>query len=435
MRKRLAAIMAAAALLLSGCAAAQGSSGTRKASETASSGTRKASETASSGTKTSGKKKFVYSNSHSEHSSESQLDEKKFMKDFNAQGFKLVKTEKNTAAKQFEISEYKKDGKTVYLLVIDGNNNYLICPKDFSSDSVKNALGDRLTVITQGIDNIYLAASAAAANFRAINAIDSIGFSGIAENEWYIPEIKSAMKKGTIKYAGKFSAPDYELLTSKKVPLAIESTMITHAPAVKEKLAKLGIPILVDYSSYETTSEARMEWVRVYGLITGHEKEASGFFDKEMATIKKVANLKSTGKTCAYFSIDTSGSITVKRGSDYMARMIKTAGGSYVFSYIEAPSKKSHMANVSVTFEDFYKKAKDADVLMIDTATDNSIKSLNDLESRNKLFKDFKAVKSGNIYTTADGLFQFVDKSAEITTDMHRIFTDGNPKQYFTKLK
>ena len=34
--------------------------------------------------------------------------------------------------------------------------------------------------------------------------------------------------------------------------LAIESTMINHAPEVKEKLQEVGIPVLIDQSSYET---------------------------------------------------------------------------------------------------------------------------------------------------------------------------------------
>ena len=45
-------------------------------------------------------------------------------------------------------------------------------------------------------------------------------------------------------YAGKYNAPDYELILNEGCNLAIESTMIYHCPQVKEQLEKAGCPIL-----------------------------------------------------------------------------------------------------------------------------------------------------------------------------------------------
>lgn len=381
---------------------------------------------------TSGTQKFVYNTSGS--TTASRVNEKKFLREFTSKGFQFVRYEDNTVATKFRISEFKKYGKIVKLLVIDGNQNYLICPSDFSTDEVKSAFGDDLTVLTQGVKNIYMAATACGADFRAINAIDSIGYSSIKAEDWYVEEIRSAMENGSIKFAGKYSAPDYELLTAKNVPLAIESTMILHTPAVREKLQSLGIPVLTDYSSYESSAEARMEWVKVYGLITGHEQEASDFFEKKYDEIRKVDDLKKTGKTCAFFSLDADGNVVVRSGSDYIPEMIRAAGGEYVFSDLENPDKKSHSASVNVTFEEFYKTAKDADVLILNTTIEGGVSSLSALTDQNKLFNDFKAVQSGEVYETADSLYQSVDKSAEVIKDMHRIFTGEEPEDFFTRL-
>ncbi len=57
---------------------------------------------------------------------------------------------------------------------------------------------------------------------------------------------------------GNTMPPDYELILSKSCDLAIESTMIHHAPEVKEQLEQLGIPVLVERSSYEAIPSA--EW-------------------------------------------------------------------------------------------------------------------------------------------------------------------------------
>lgn len=75
-------------------------------------------------------------------------------------------------------------------------------------------------------------------------------------------------------YAGKYNAPDYELILSKSCDLAIESTMIHHAPEVKEQLEQLGIPVLVERSSYESHPLGRMEWLKLYGVLLGKEELA-----------------------------------------------------------------------------------------------------------------------------------------------------------------
>lgn len=54
--------------------------------------------------------------------------------------------------------------------------------------------------------------------------------------------LRKHWEDGSNSFAGKYSAPDYELILSKNCDLAIESTMIYHKPEVKEKLEQFGIP-------------------------------------------------------------------------------------------------------------------------------------------------------------------------------------------------
>ena len=61
-------------------------------------------------------------------------------------------------------------------------------------------------------------------------------------NKINVPEAREAMENGKILYAGKYSAPDYELITSQNCRLALESTMIYHNPEVKEQLERAGHP-------------------------------------------------------------------------------------------------------------------------------------------------------------------------------------------------
>ena len=77
------------------------------------------------------------------------------------------------------------------------------------------------------------------------------------------------MREGSLIFAGKYSQPDYELLLSEQCRLAIENTMLLHNPEVKEKLEQIGIPVIVERSSYEPEPLGRMEWVKFYGALLG----------------------------------------------------------------------------------------------------------------------------------------------------------------------
>ena len=128
------------------------------------------------------------------------------------------------------------------------------------------------------LDNIYLVATSAMDLFCALDGLDSISLSGTNADGWYIDEAKKALEDGSISFAGKYSAPDYELILSKNCDLAIESTMIYHKPEVKEKLEQFGIPVLVEHSSYESHPLGRTEWLKLYGVLLGKEELADKLF-------------------------------------------------------------------------------------------------------------------------------------------------------------
>mgnify|MGYP000031321824 FL=1 len=99
---------------------------------------------------------------------------------------------------------------------------------------LRKVLDSDIAVIKQPLDNIYLVATSAMDLFCALDGLDSISLSGTNADGWYIDEAKKALEDGSISFAGKYSAPDYELILSKNCDLAIESTMIYHKPEVKK---------------------------------------------------------------------------------------------------------------------------------------------------------------------------------------------------------
>ena len=136
-------------------------------------------------------------------------------------------------------------------------------------------------VLEQPLDHIYLASTAAMDFFSSLDAMDSLRLSGAKEDGWYIEAAKEAMRDGSLIFAGKYNQPDYELLLSEQCRLAIENTMILHNPEVKEKLEQIGIPVIVERSSYEPEPLGRMEWVKFYGALLGKEDQAEALFNKK----------------------------------------------------------------------------------------------------------------------------------------------------------
>ena len=259
-------------------------------------------------------------------------------------------------ADQFS-ADYYEDG--IALITIEDADQFLLLPEGVSAP---DGLPASITVLHKPVKNIYLVATSAMDDFIRLDALDSIALSGTKETGWYLPEAKTAMEEGKIAYAGKYSAPDYETIVSSSCELAVESTMIYHTPEVKEQLERLGIPVLVERSSYESHPLGRMEWIRLYGLLTGKEEEADQIFQENMNALSDVLAMKPSGKTAAFFYVTNSGSVNVRKNGDYIAKMIDIAGGTYVPE--NAGTGENALSTMNMDFESFYAAAKDADVLI-----------------------------------------------------------------------
>ncbi|EEG55427.1 hypothetical protein CLOSTASPAR_02491 [[Clostridium] asparagiforme DSM 15981] len=198
-------------------------------------------------------------------------------------------------ADQFSV-DYYDDGFA--MITIADDNRYLVVPE---GEAVPNGIPDGVTVVRRPLNNIYLVATSAMDLFCSLDAVDRITLSGTDASGWYIREARQAIESGIMSYAGKYNAPDYELILSKSCDLAVESTMIYHSPEVKEQLETLGIPVLVERSSYESHPLGRMEWLKLYAVLLGREELAGELFNRQMSALNAVMGQEPTGKTVAFF--------------------------------------------------------------------------------------------------------------------------------------
>ena len=145
---------------------------------------------------------------------------------------------------------------------------------------------------------------------------------------------------------------------------------------MKEQLEKFGVPVLVERSSYESDPLARMEWVKLYGILLGRTEEAERIFDDAVQRIAPLLDEEPTGKTAAFFSITSNNLATVRKGGDYVAKMIGLAGGSYVFA--DLTDSGNNLATVNISLEDFYAGARDADVLFYNSTIEGELRTMDE---------------------------------------------------------
>jgi iron complex transport system substrate-binding protein len=339
-------------------------------------------------------------------------------------GWKIENSLQLEYAENFGVDYY--DGGYALITISDGSR-FLVVPQNLETPLGIDA---DITVLQQPINNIYLVASASMCLFDALDALDHIRLSGTEADDWYIENAKKAMEKGDILYAGKYSAPDYELIMSSRCDLAVESTMINHTPEVKEKLENVDIPVLTDLSSYESHPLGRTEWIKLYGVLMNKEDFAEQLFGEQTAYLKEAVGQENTGMTVAFFYISSSGSVVARKSGDYVTKMIELAGGNYVFNDLGDPETAT--STVTLEMETFYATAKDADFIIYNSTIGGELYSLDDLISKNILLRDFKAVQNGNVWCTGKNLYQETTQLGLMIADIRRVLTGDDVR--FTDL-
>ncbi|MBQ8987726.1 MAG: ABC transporter substrate-binding protein [Lachnospiraceae bacterium] len=355
-------------------------------------------------------------------------------------GLTFLSKDENVYAECFAI--YRYEGGYAVLSVDDGRR-YLIVPEGGAIPEgtdgqgggavLKDEDGQELIVLQQPLDRIYLAASAAMCQFDEIGAVRDVVLSGLEWNDWYIESAREAMDEGTLSYGGKYSEPDYEKIIEAGVNLAVESTMILHAPKVQEKLELLGIPVFIDRSSYESEPLGRAEWVRVYGLLTGREEEAAKAFDEQKGYAEALAPIpEGDTRSLAVFSINAARQVVTRSREGYLGKMVEIAGGTLC-----TPVLDSSLATETVSMESFYAAAEDADILIYNASIEDAPEDLAELCAKDSILTQFRAVSEGHVWCMRSSLYQNANRTGAILRDLHAIVTGeaGDETEFFYRLK
>ncbi|MGN0667459.1 MAG: ABC transporter substrate-binding protein [Huintestinicola sp.] len=333
-------------------------------------------------------------------------------------------------AEQFTADRFV-DGST--LVTVGETEKYLLIPEGGDQHEEINA--ERISL---PVKNVYNAAAAAMDMFLQLDSLECVSMTSTDVSDWSIPEIHDAVAEDRISYVGKYSSPDYEYILSENCGLAIESTMIYHSPETLEQLRRLGIPVFVERSSYESHPLGRLEWIKLYGMLTGREAEAEAFFNEKTAMLEDLDISDASGRTAAFFYISTSGYANVRKPGDYISSMIELAGGQYIFTADDLGGDENALSTMNMQMEAFYAKAKDADILIYNSTVDGELRTISQLLEKSSLLADFKAVKNGDVWCTEQNMYQQTTGMAEMISDFHAIISgearDGGKLTYLHRL-
>lgn len=331
-------------------------------------------------------------------------------------------------AENFTVDYYESGEK---LVCISDESRYLVVPEGWEEPQ---GLDPDVVVLEEPIEDVYLVASDTMCLLDALDVLDRVRVSGLEEEDWSVEGAVAAMEAGEMVYGGKYDSPDYDLLLSEGVGLAIESTMIDHAPEVKDKLQTLGIEVLTEQSSYESSPFGRLEWVKLYGALFGCEDRAEEVFDGQLALAREAVESEPTGKTVAFFYINSNGAAVVRKPGDYVTEMIELAGGTYVFDEL---GDGSSSASVTLEMESFYAEAKDADVIIYNASIGGELASIDELVEKNSLLADFEAVRNGEVWCASEDMYQQMIATGAIISEFHAAFEgeDDEGLEYLVRLE
>lgn len=199
---------------------------------------------------------------------------------------------------------------------------YLIVPEDVE---VPVGLEQDMIIVKKPTDHTYAESDEILNMMKDLDLLDNIAAVGMKSKDCTVSEIADKMKakdgekNAEVAYAGTADKLKLKNLVKSEVNLALFSgdilpredseenaakdtdkkadkdskdTLTVEEQTEKfenltEKLATLGIPVLVDRSSEEKTELGKQEWIKVYGVLYGCEELTNKKFDAAVAAAEK----------------------------------------------------------------------------------------------------------------------------------------------------
>ena len=224
--------------------------------------------------------------------------------------------------------------------------------------------------------------------FMRLGEIDRV--KGILEGRYvHDSTMQSLLASGGMCDLGTENAIDCEKL------IQLQPDIILYSPYFDGNQDNLKIcdAVLFPFADYlENTPLGRAEWIRVIGLLSGHQQEANAWFDTiEMNYNSLKNNCSSVSERPSVFSdLAFNGQWYIAGGQSYIARLFADAGANYIWKDNASP------ASFPLDPETILSKAQHADFWRIVNSSSTSM-TYDDLERENPIYPLFDACKNHKV--------------------------------------
>lgn len=224
------------------------------------------------------------------------------------------------------------------------------------------------------------------AMMEALGALDHV--VGFPDKKFiYSPK---ALAQGFAEVGGGEKRINIEKIVSLKPELCM-ADVVTEAGSLEYKrLEPYGIATVFDGDYLEETALARLEWIKVFGLLLDKEAEAKRYFEKVRSEYEGLRALaaKASSKPSVLCGLPYKGVWYVPGGKSYPAQFIADAGGSYVFAGV------AERGGVPIAMEKIFAEARGADFWL--NASD--ARSLDQIAGMDERFRSFSAFGKSRVY-------------------------------------
>ena len=284
---------------------------------------------------------------------------------------------------------------------------------------------NRMPVLRIPLKRVALLSTTFLAHFSALHATDTIC---AVDNAAYAFDagVRERIQNGSIPEIGEMDTLDMETVIHLRPDAIFVSAGMGGAPGRRERLAKLGIPVIEIPDFLEPHPLGRAEWIKLFGLLLDRSDVASKHFDAVSSRYKSIraaaAAIPPAKRPTVLLHSPFQGLWHLPSGDSYAARLLNDAGGKYLF-----PELKAHGAR-PFDFEWVIAHARHADIWMQIDAS--SLKAFGALDPR---FTQFDAYQSQQVYshfkrTNASGGNDFYESGVihpeRILEDLFSIFSN-----------
>ena len=222
-----------------------------------------------------------------------------------------------------------------------------------------------------------------------INKIETI--TGISGKDYVVNAgLRNALSKNTIFDVGYDESLDFELILKLKPDVVFAYGISASVTNTVNKLAELGIPVILIGEYLEQDPLAKMEWIKVFAACYGLDEQVSGRFDSVANSYNLLKELagKSDNKPSVLLGLPWRGNWYISGSKSYMARLINDAGGNYIWNNLDFNESRPF------GLEKIYENALTAD-FWINPGEAQSIKDILSVDER---FGALPAIKNDRIY-------------------------------------